>query len=43
MLLDKRGKAYDIGKQNRDVLALAFQGTAGSENFLREIRRGVGT
>ena len=35
-------RAFDIGKQHGDLLALAFQGSAGSEDFLREMRRGVG-
>ena len=30
-------RAFEIGKQHRDLLAFAFQGTAGGENFLREI------
>ena len=34
--------AFEVGKQHRDLLALAFQGTAGGENLLREIGWGVG-
>ena len=34
-------RAFDIGKQHRDLLALAFQGSAGSEDFLREMRRSI--
>jgi hypothetical protein len=34
--------AFEVRKQHRDLLALAFQRTAGDEDFLREIRRGVG-
>jgi hypothetical protein len=30
-------RALQIGKQHRDVLALAFEGTPGGEDFLREI------
>ena len=29
--------ALEVGKQHRDLLALAFQGTAGGEDFLRQI------
>ena len=34
--------ALEIGKQHGDLLALAFQGTAGGEDLLREIGWGVG-
>jgi hypothetical protein len=33
--------ALHVGKQHRDLLPFAFQRTAGGEDFLREIRRGV--
>jgi hypothetical protein len=35
-------RALEVGKQHRDLLALAFQGAAGSQDLLGEIRRGVG-
>ncbi len=35
-------RAFEVGKQHRDLLALAFQGAAGGEDFLGEIRRRVG-
>ena len=35
-------RALEVGKEHRDLLPLAFQGTAGRENFLREIGWGVG-
>ena len=34
--------ALEVGKQHGDLLALAFQRTAGGEDFLGEIGRGVG-
>jgi hypothetical protein len=34
--------AFEVGKEHRDLLALAFQGTAGGEDFLGEIGRRVG-
>ena len=34
--------AFEVGKQHGDVLALAFEGGAGGEDFLRQIGRGVG-
>ena len=34
-------RAFDIGKQHRNLFALAFQGSAGSEDFLREMRRSM--
>ena len=34
--------AFEVGKQHRHLFALAFQGTAGGEDFLGEIGRGVG-
>ena len=39
---DQLGRALEVGKQHRDLLALAFQGAAGGEDFLREIGRRVG-
>ena len=38
---DELGGAFEIGKQHRYLLALAFQGGAGSENLVGEIGRGV--
>ena len=35
-------RALEVGKQHRDLLALAFQGTAGRENLLRKIGGRVG-
>ena len=34
--------ALEVGKQHRDLLAFAFQGTARGEDLLRKIGRGVG-
>src|SRR5262249_18212037 len=34
--------SLQIGKEHRDLLAFAFERTAGGENLLREIRWGVG-
>ena len=34
-------RAFEIGKQHRDLLALAFEGAAGGEDFLGEIPRGI--
>ena len=34
--------AFEVGKQHGDVLALAFQGAAGGEDFLGQIGRRVG-
>ncbi len=39
---DQLGGAFEVGKQHGDLLALAFQGAAGGEDFLGEIGRGVG-
>jgi hypothetical protein len=39
---DQFGRALEVGKQHRHLFAFAFQGTAGGENLLREIGRGVG-
>ena len=33
--------ALQVGKQHRDLLALAFEGAAGGEDLLGEVRRGV--
>jgi hypothetical protein len=35
-------RAFEIGKQHRDLLAFAFEGTAGGEDFLGEVRGRVG-
>ena len=35
-------RAFEVGKQHGDLLALAFQRAAGGEDLLREIGRGVG-
>jgi hypothetical protein len=35
-------RAFDVGKQHRDLLALAFQGGASGENLFREMHWGVG-
>ena len=40
--LDQLGRALEVGKEHRDLLALAFQGGAGRENFLGQIGRRVG-
>ena len=40
--LDKLGGVFDVGKQHRDLFALAFQGGAGGQNLLRQVGRGVG-
>ena len=34
--------AFEVGEEHRDLLAFAFERTAGGEDFLREIGRGVG-
>src|SRR5262249_45533096 len=34
-------RTFQVGKQNRDVLALAFEGGLGGEDALREMFRGV--
>ena len=39
--LDQLRRALEVGKQHGDLLAFAFQRTAGGEDFLREIGRGV--
>ena len=33
--------ALQVGKQHRDLLALAFEGGLGSEDFLGQIGRGI--
>ena len=38
---DQLRRALEVGKEHRDLLALAFQGTAGREDLLREIRGGI--
>ena len=35
-------RALEVRKQHRDLLAFAFQGTAGGQDLLREIGGGVG-
>ena len=39
---DKFRRVLEVGKQHRDLFALAFQGTAGGEDFLRQMGRRVG-
>ena len=39
---DEFRRVFEIGKQHGDLLALAFQGGAGRDNFLGEVRGGVG-
>ena len=39
---DQLGRAFEVGKEHGDLLALAFQGTAGGQDFLGEIGRRVG-
>src|SRR5262245_28340892 len=39
---NKFGRVFEVGKQDGDLLAFAFEGTAGGEDFLREIRGRVG-
>ena len=39
---DQLHGAFEVGKQHGDLLAFAFQGAAGGEDFLREIGWGVG-
>jgi hypothetical protein len=39
--LDEPCGVLEVGKQHGDLLALAFESTAGSYNFLREIRWGI--
>ena len=39
---DEFRRVFEVGKEHRDLLAFPFQGTAGGEDFLREIGRGVG-
>ena len=34
--------ALEVGKQHRDLLALAFQGAFGGEDLLRKIGWGIG-
>jgi hypothetical protein len=35
-------RAFEVGKQHGNVLALTFEGAFGGEDFLRQIGRGVG-
>ena len=39
---DEFGGALDVGKEHRDLLALAFKSRTRRQNFLAEMRRGVG-
>ena len=39
---DQLRGAFEVGKQHGDLLALAFQGTSGGEDFLGQIGWGVG-
>ena len=39
---DEFRRVLEVGKQHRDLLALAFQGGAGGEDLLGQIWRGVG-
>ena len=34
--------ALQVGKEHRDLLAFAFEGTAGGEDLLRQVGGGVG-
>jgi hypothetical protein len=38
-VLDQLGRIFDIGKQDGDLLAFAFQRTAGRQDLLGEVRR----
>jgi hypothetical protein len=35
------GRVFDIGKENGDLLALAFQGGLGGEDFLDQMTRSI--
>jgi hypothetical protein len=39
---DQLGGAFEVGKEHGDLFAFACQGGTGGEDFLGEIRRGVG-
>src|SRR5262249_5586402 len=41
-IADQFRGAFEVGKQHRDLLAFAFERAAGGEDFLRQIRRGIG-
>jgi hypothetical protein len=41
-VFDQLGGVFDVGKQDGDVLAFAFEGAAGGEDFLSEIGRCIG-
>ena len=41
-VLDELGGVFDVGKQHRDLLAFAFEGSAGGKNLLGQMQRGVG-
>ena len=38
---DQFRRVFEVGKQHRDLLALAFEGTAGGEDFLRQMPGGI--
>src|SRR5262245_22916495 len=38
---DQLGRVFQVGKQDRHLLAFTFQSGAGRDNFLGEVRRGV--
>ena len=40
-VLNQLGRVLDIGKQHRHLFAFTFQGTAGGEDLLGEIRWGI--
>ncbi len=39
---DQLGRIFDVGKEDGDLLAFAFEGTAGGEDFFREILGCIG-
>jgi len=39
---DEFGRVFEVGKEHRHLLALAFQGGTGRANFLSEVRGGIG-
>jgi len=34
-------RAFEVGKQHRDLLAFAFERIAGGENLLRQVGKGI--
>jgi replicative DNA helicase len=40
--LDKPGRVLEVGEEDGDLFALAFQGVAGGQNLVGEMGRGVG-